>query len=646
MATFKQNGIQFTALQGQLKPTGKFSKASNGNFYDAALDGVDPIINAVEIDWNNAEVDENLIINTTGELLAWIKSINAHQAEIIEGPQGAKGDKGDQGEPGPQGAKGDKGDQGEPGIQGAKGDKGDQGPQGLKGDKGDQGEAGPQGAKGDQGEAGPQGLKGDKGDQGEPGMQGTKGDKGDQGPQGLKGDKGDQGEQGPQGAKGDKGDTGTFDSSELENYASKTYVGEKIAEVVGAAPETLDTLKEIADKLGDNDTALGQINTALEAKANVDDVYNKTEIDQIISEVETIKGDKGDQGEAGPQGAKGDQGEPGVQGAKGDKGDQGEPGVQGTKGDQGEPGVQGAKGDKGDQGEPGVQGAKGDQGEPGVQGAKGDKGDQGEPGVQGAKGDKGDQGDQGVKGDKGDQGEQGPQGEKGEQGPQGATGSFDSSALAEYATRSFVNEKIGEVVGAAPEALDTLKEIADKLSDNDDAVAAITSALANKADSEDVYTKEEVDLLVNEAVTTECGRLSQENAALLERIKTLERAFSELVPQEPQNESYSVIIPSSNDQLTAEEIAASITPNVEKPEVVQSLNMTQLDSPTDTYLVYPLSWEIIENDQIVSPIIKDWNDFEIGFSVNEETPTIEVNNVVYRVSDVKLGKGKYTIEFK
>ena len=592
MATFKQNGIQFTALQGQLKPTGKFSKASNGNFYDAALDGVDPIINAVEIDWNNAEVDENLIINTTGELLAWIKSINAHQAEIIEGPQGAKGDKGDQGEPGPQGAKGDKGDQGEPGIQGAKGDKGDQGPQGLKGDKGDQGEAGPQGAKGDQGEAGPQGLKGDKGDQGEPGMQGTKGDKGDQGPQGLKGDKGDQGEQGPQGAKGDKGDTGTFDSSELENYASKTYVGEKIAEVVGAAPETLDTLKEIADKLGDNDTALGQINTALEAKANVDDVYNKTEIDQIISEVETIKGDKGDQGEAGPQGA------------------------------------------------------KGDQGEPGVQGAKGDKGDQGEPGVQGAKGDKGDQGDQGVKGDKGDQGEQGPQGEKGEQGPQGATGSFDSSALAEYATRSFVNEKIGEVVGAAPEALDTLKEIADKLSDNDDAVAAITSALANKADSEDVYTKEEVDLLVNEAVTTECGRLSQENAALLERIKTLERAFSELVPQEPQNESYSVIIPSSNDQLTAEEIAASITPNVEKPEVVQSLNMTQLDSPTDTYLVYPLSWEIIENDQIVSPIIKDWNDFEIGFSVNEETPTIEVNNVVYRVSDVKLGKGKYTIEFK
>ena len=68
---------------------------------------------------------------------------------------------------------------------------------------------------------------------------------------------------GPQGEKGDKGDTGTFDPSDLENYASKTYVSEKISEVVGAAPETLDTLKEIADKLGDNDTALGTLNTAL-----------------------------------------------------------------------------------------------------------------------------------------------------------------------------------------------------------------------------------------------------------------------------------------------------------------------------------------------------------------------------------------------
>ena len=32
-----------------------------------------PVVNAVSIDWNGAEVDENVVINTTGQLLSWIK---------------------------------------------------------------------------------------------------------------------------------------------------------------------------------------------------------------------------------------------------------------------------------------------------------------------------------------------------------------------------------------------------------------------------------------------------------------------------------------------------------------------------------------------------------------------------------------------
>ena len=52
-------------------------------------------------------------------------------------------------------------------------------------------------------------------------------------------------------------------------------------------------------------------------------------------------------------------------------------------------------------------------------------------------------------------------------------------------TESFVNEKIAEVVGAAPEALDTLKEIADKLDDNDDVVTALTNSIAEKTNTTD-----------------------------------------------------------------------------------------------------------------------------------------------------------------
>ena len=118
----------------------------------------------------------------------------------------------------------------------------------------------------------------------------------------------------------------TVESSALANYATKTYVGERIGEIVGGAPETFDTLKEIADWVSAH------------------------------GEVTGIKGDKGDTGATGPTGPTG------TQGPKGDKGDKGEQGIQGPQGD---------KGDKGDQGEQGIQGPTG------PQGPKGDKGDTG-----------------------------------------------------------------------------------------------------------------------------------------------------------------------------------------------------------------------------------------------------------------------------
>ena len=63
----------------------------------------------------------------------------------------------------------------------------------------------------------------------------------------------------------------------LEEYAKKTFVSEKIAEVVGGAPETLDTLKEIADALQDNAT-MAMVSEAISTKANAEDVYDKTEV--------------------------------------------------------------------------------------------------------------------------------------------------------------------------------------------------------------------------------------------------------------------------------------------------------------------------------------------------------------------------------
>ena len=72
MANFSQDGIQFTATAGTALP-GKYGNGNNGDFLNAGRDGVEPFVNAVEIDWNGATpgIGEptDTCITTTGELL-------------------------------------------------------------------------------------------------------------------------------------------------------------------------------------------------------------------------------------------------------------------------------------------------------------------------------------------------------------------------------------------------------------------------------------------------------------------------------------------------------------------------------------------------------------------------------------------------
>ena len=265
---------------------------------------------------------------------------------------------------------------------------------------------------------GAQGVTGAQGAQGEVGPQGATGAQGEVGPQGATGI---QGEVGPQGA------TGTFDDSALAAYATIEYVDGQITDLIGGATGTLDTLKEIADKLTAEDDVVAGLLNDIASKANAADVYTKTETDDAYAtkDVVAVLADKVEniQEIVGPQGATGAQGEVGPQGATGA---QGEVGPQGATGAQGEVGPQGATGV---QGEVGPQGATGAQGEVGPQGATG---------------------------------------AQGEVGPQGATGTFDDSALADYATIEYVDDtfatkdQLEAIVGAdVPENFDTLKELAD-----------------------------------------------------------------------------------------------------------------------------------------------------------------------------------------
>lgn len=128
--------------------------------------------------------------------------------------------------------------------------------------------------------------------------------KGDKGERGAQGPKGPRGERGPQGPPGEPGQTDIYTRAESDaryqlkgTYASVEYVDGRVANIVNSAPETLDTLQELAQALGNDPnfatTVANKIGTkadkattenALKGKANAADVYTRTETTSKLNE--------------------------------------------------------------------------------------------------------------------------------------------------------------------------------------------------------------------------------------------------------------------------------------------------------------------------------------------------------------------------
>lgn len=73
-----------------------------------------------------------------------------------------------------------------------------------------------------------------------------------------------------------------------------------------------------------------------------------------------------------------------------------------------------------------------------------------------------------------------------------ATPSYVDSQVATRATPAEVDGRIETIIGTAPENLDTLGEIADKLAEQDDVASALTTQIAEKASKEHTHTASDV----------------------------------------------------------------------------------------------------------------------------------------------------------
>lgn len=61
-----------------------------------------------------------------------------------------------------------------------------------------------------------------------------------------------------------------------------------------------------------------------------------------------------------------------------------------------------------------------------------------------------------------------------------------------YATTAYVMDKVNAIIDGAPAALDTLNELAAAINDDANFASTVTTALGNKANSADVYSKTDI----------------------------------------------------------------------------------------------------------------------------------------------------------
>lgn len=157
-----------------------------------------------------------------------------------------------------------------------------------------------------------------------------------------------------------------------------------------------------------------------------------------------------------------------------------------------------------------------------------------------------------------------------------------ANTLKEYATKADVDGRIKDVIGTAPEALDTLGEIAEVLNGNGDAIDAINGVLAGKADKADTYTKADVDgkvATINSTIEAETSRATTAESTITTNLNTeIGRAKAEEARIEAKADTVATDVANevtrakAAEKVNADDIAAEVKRSTEA-DVEQAANI-------------------------------------------------------------------------
>ena len=87
----------------------------------------------------------------------------------------------------------------------------------------------------------------------------------------------------------------TFVNNAVSDKATTGYVDEKVADLIDSAPETLNTLGELAQAIKDNESIVDALNSAIGNKANLSDLNTtNANVEQNASDIKSLQSNKAD----------------------------------------------------------------------------------------------------------------------------------------------------------------------------------------------------------------------------------------------------------------------------------------------------------------------------------------------------------------
>lgn len=205
--------------------------------------------------------------------------------------------------------------------------------------------------------------------------------------------------------------------------------------------------------------------------------------------------------------------------------------------------------------------------------------------------------------------------------------------------KSYTDTSVAELVGTAPETLDTLEEVAQAIKENEDVVTALNSAIGSKVNQSDLdnyYIKDEIDIKLTElsdSFSSDASNITYNDTTvevaldeLVESTNNLPSAGTKLIETLPANET--------TVTFTSDEITENTTLNA----VYTSIFGVKLESVNVGNGVLTLTFEAQEEDMTVVALIN------ATMSGDGETNLGDIDADEVKVDDSNLGLGVTNVQ--